>query len=67
MQNSEANLLQLEAKFRKAERDWKRAESLLPKKAIADTDYDTDLSDYEAAKANVAAGKAIDPAEQGIA
>ena len=59
MQNSEANLLQLEAKSRKAERDWKRAESLLPNHAIAETDHDTDLSEYEAAKANVASGKAI--------
>ena len=59
LQKSEANLLQLEAKARKAEREWKRAESLLPTKAIADTDYDTALSDYESAKANVAVGKAI--------
>jgi HlyD family secretion protein len=59
LQNSEANLLQFEAKARKAEREWKRAESLLPQKAISDTDYDTALSEYESAKANVAAGKAM--------
>jgi HlyD family secretion protein len=59
LQHSEANLLQLEAKHRKAERDWRRAESLLPKKAIADTDHDAALSEYESATANVAAGKAL--------
>lgn len=59
LQNSEANLLHLEARFRKAQREWKRAESLLCKKAIAETDYDTVLSDYESAKANVASGRAV--------
>jgi HlyD family secretion protein len=58
LQNSKAALLQLEAVFRKAEREWKRAQSLLPQKAIAETDYDNDLSDYESAKANVVSGKA---------
>ena len=59
LQQSQANLLQLEAKLRNAEREWKRAESLVPKRAIAETDYDAVLSDYESAKANVAAGKAM--------
>ena len=59
LQNSEADLLQLEARFRKAEHELKRAESLLPKHAISDTDYDTALSEYEATKANMASGKAI--------
>ena len=59
LQNSKANLLQFEAVFRKAEREWKRAQSLLPKNAIAETDYDIALSDYESAKANVASGKAV--------
>ena len=59
LQNTEANLMQLEAVLRKAERVWKCAESLLPQKAISETDYDTALSDYESAKANVASGKAI--------
>ena len=58
LEQSEANLLQLEAKFRQTEREWKRAKSLLPQKAIADTDYDTALSNCESAKANVAVGKA---------
>jgi len=59
LQKSEADLLQLEAAARKAEREWKRAESLVPKKAIADTDYDAALAEYESTKANVAAGKAV--------
>jgi len=58
LQHAEANLMQLEAKLRNAEREWKRAETLLPNKAIADTDYDAALSEYESARANVAAGKA---------
>jgi HlyD family secretion protein len=58
LEQSEANLLQYEAKLKQAEREWKRAESLLPKKAIADTDYDTALYNYESAKAAVALGKA---------
>ena len=57
-EQSEANLLQYEAKLKQAGREWKRAESLLPKKAIADTDYDTALYNYESAKAAVALGKA---------
>jgi HlyD family secretion protein len=59
LEQSEANLLQLEAKFRCAEREWKRAKSLVPQKAIADTDYDTAQSNYESAMANVAVGKAL--------
>jgi HlyD family secretion protein len=58
LQKSEADQLQLEAKSRQAAREWKRAKSLLPQKAIADTDYDTDLANYEVAKANVASGMA---------
>jgi len=58
LQKSEADQLQFEAKSRQAEREWKRAKSLLPQKAIADTDYDTALANYEVAKANVAAGMA---------
>lgn len=55
---SEADLLQLEAKADNAETEWKRAQSLRPSKAIADTDYDTVLANYKAAKANVAVGAA---------
>jgi HlyD family secretion protein len=58
LERSEADLLQLEAKHEQAKQEWKRAESLLPKKAIADTDYDTTLANYKSARANVAVGKA---------
>jgi HlyD family secretion protein len=58
LQKSEADQKQLEAKSRQAEQEWKRAKSLIPQKAIADTDYDTALANHEVAKANVAAGVA---------
>jgi len=57
-EQSKANLMQYEAKLKQAEQEWKRAKSLLPQKAIADTDYDTAVYSYESAKANVALGKA---------
>ena len=60
-----ADLLQLEAQRDQAEQEWKRAESLLPAKAIADTDYDLAVANYKAAKANVAVGEAVDQAERG--
>jgi HlyD family secretion protein len=53
-----ANLLQADAKLEQSKREWQRAESLLPKKAIADTDYDLSKSNYETAIANVAVCKA---------
>jgi HlyD family secretion protein len=55
---AKANLLQAEAKLEQARREWKRAQDLLPQKAIADTDYDIDKSNYDAATANVALCKA---------
>jgi HlyD family secretion protein len=55
---AEANLLQAEAKHEQTRREWKRAQDLLPKKAIADTDYDLAKSNYETAVANVALCKA---------
>jgi HlyD family secretion protein len=58
LQRSEADVLQLEAKYEQSEREWKRAESLRPMNAIADTDYDTTVANYKAAKANLAVGKA---------
>ena len=53
-----ANLLQAEAKRTEAKQDWRRAETLLPQKAISDTDYDLAKANYETAKANVAVAKA---------
>jgi HlyD family secretion protein len=58
LQKSEADQLQLAAKSRQAEQEWKRAASLQPMKAISDTDYDTAFANHEVAKANVAAGVA---------
>ena len=56
--HAKADLLQLQAKCDQAEQEWKRAQGLLPKKAIADTDYDLDKANWLAAKANVDVGKA---------
>jgi HlyD family secretion protein len=53
-----ANLLQAQAKAEQSKREWERAQLLLPKKAIADTDYDLDKANYETAVANVAVCKA---------
>lgn len=58
LERSKADLQQLEAKYEQAEQEWKRAESLRPLNAIADTEYDTTVANYKAAKANVAVGKA---------
>jgi HlyD family secretion protein len=58
LSSANANLLQAEAKLDQAEHEWRRAQELLPQKAIADTDYDLSKSAYETAKANVAVCKA---------
>lgn len=58
LERSRADLLQLEAKCFQAEQEWKRAESLKAKNAIADTDFDTAMANVKAAKANLAVGKA---------
>ncbi len=56
---AEADLIQLQARCDQTEQEWKRAESLLPANAIADTDYDLAVANYKAAKANVTVGKAV--------
>ena len=58
LDRSKADLGELQAHADQAEQEWKRAETLLPTKAIADTDYDLDVANYKAAKANVAVGVA---------
>jgi HlyD family secretion protein len=58
LERSKADLLQLEAKYFQAEQEWKRAESLKAKNAIADTDFDTAMANVKAAKANLAVGNA---------
>ena len=47
------------AKLDQAAEDWRRAKSLLPSKAIAESDYDTAVANYRSALAGVAAGKAV--------
>jgi HlyD family secretion protein len=56
---AKADLLQLQARFLQAEQEWKRAQSLLPAKAIADTDYDLAVANYTSAKANIGVGDAV--------
>jgi HlyD family secretion protein len=53
-----ADLEQLKAKYRQAERDWARAQKLGPSDALAQVEYDTYQSNYETAKANIAVGEA---------
>ena len=55
---AQADLLQMKAKLDQSKREWERAESLRPTKAIADTDYDLAVANYEVAKANVGVGEA---------
>ena len=40
LKRAKADLLQMQAKLEQTKAEWKRAESLRPTKAIADTDYD---------------------------
>jgi HlyD family secretion protein len=56
--HAKADLLQLDAKRVQTEQEWKRAQDLLPKKAIADTDFDLAKANYLMAQANVEVGKA---------
>ena len=53
-----ANLLQARAKCDQAEHELKRAESLRPAKAIADSDYDLVMATFRMAAANVAVWEA---------
>jgi HlyD family secretion protein len=55
---AKANLVQLEAHRDQTQQEWKRAKSLLPAKAIADTDYDLALMNLRTAESNVIAGQA---------
>jgi HlyD family secretion protein len=55
---AEADLLQMQAKLRQAERDWQRAQDLGPRKVLSGLDVDTVRANYEAAKAMIAVGEA---------
>ncbi len=56
--HAKADLGELEAHQVQCEAEWKRADALRPKQAIADTDYDLDVANYKAAVANVKVGLA---------
>jgi HlyD family secretion protein len=55
---AKADLLQMQAKAEQTKQEWKRADSLRPTKAIADTDFDLAVANYKVAQANVAVGDA---------
>ncbi|MEN6449011.1 MAG: efflux RND transporter periplasmic adaptor subunit [Thermoguttaceae bacterium] len=56
--HAKADLVQLQAKADQTEQEWKRAQSLRPQKAIADTDYDLARANWQVNKANVDVGRA---------
>jgi HlyD family secretion protein len=56
--NAAANLEQMKAKLDQAEAEWKRAQTLLAEKLMANVDYDTDKANYEVARADVSAAEA---------
>jgi HlyD family secretion protein len=58
LDKSEADLAQYEAKLEQTKQEWKRAESLRPTNAIAETDYDTAVLNYKVAEANVRTARA---------
>jgi len=58
VQRAQSDLGQLQAKLYQAQRDWMRAQKLGPSDALSQADYDTALSAYEIAKANVKVGQA---------
>lgn len=58
VQRAQSDLGQLQAKLYQAERDWMRAQKLGPSDALSQADYDTALSAFEIAKANMKVGQA---------
>jgi HlyD family secretion protein len=58
VQRAEADLGQMRAKLNQADNDWKRAQTLGPGNALAQTSYDAYKAGYEAAAANLAVGEA---------
>ena len=58
LENSQANLLQFEAKADQTEHDLKRAVNLRETHAIAESDYDAAVMNHKTAVANVAVAKA---------
>ncbi len=58
LRRARADLGQLNAKLHQAQRDWQRAQKLGPSEALSQASYDSYLSAYETAKANLAVGEA---------
>ncbi|MBQ9776153.1 MAG: efflux RND transporter periplasmic adaptor subunit [Lentisphaeria bacterium] len=56
--SSKANIALAKAQFQLADVTWQRAQKLLPKKAIAQSEYDSAHSDYIAKKAAIAVNEA---------
>ena len=56
--NAAANLEQMKAKLDQAGAEWKRAQTLLEEKLMAQVDYDTDKANYEVAVADVSSAEA---------
>jgi uncharacterized caspase-like protein len=59
VQMATAELALAQAKLSLAEKNWKRAQALLPSKAIAQNDYDSTSNEYDLAKANVDVAVAV--------
>jgi HlyD family secretion protein len=57
-QRARADLLDLQAKLRKAERAWTRAQELRRTGVISDADHDVALADYDGARSALAVGEA---------
>jgi HlyD family secretion protein len=58
VERAKADLIQMRAKVYQADRDWKRAQQLRARGAIADVDYDTCQATAETAKSALGVGEA---------
>lgn len=59
LSQAKSTLKEAKARFIRAEKDWKRASVLYQKKIISDRSYDSELSSYELAKAEVNKAEAL--------
>jgi HlyD family secretion protein len=57
-QRARADLLELQAKLRKADRAWTRAQELRRTGVMSEADYDVALADYDTARSGLAVGEA---------
>jgi HlyD family secretion protein len=58
LKRAQADLQQLQVRVNQTQREWERAQTLGPSRALAETNYDAYHFAYEAAVANVAVGQA---------